>query len=108
MRRIAGWLGMDIVSAWKELKKTVAEGSLKMGSWSAPEGERVSPMNEKEIEIIESNLLDLAIEGDGAAAQQYASLYLFRRNWERTRSVQSWQHLADRARNAQAWLSAIQ
>jgi hypothetical protein len=78
-----------------------------LGGWLALDG-NFNPMSDKEIEIIENNLLDLAIEGDGEAAQQYGNLYLFRRSWERTRSLESRQHLADRVQSARAWLTAIQ
>src|SRR5262249_39284558 len=37
-------------------------------------------------EFIENQLLDLAIDGDTDATQQYADLYLSRLNWERTRT----------------------
>jgi len=58
-----------------------------------------------EIEIIENKLLDLAIDGDTEATQQYADLYLCRLNWERTRSAEPRRDFLDHAQDAQAWLA---
>ena len=41
-------------------------------------------MTDMQTEFIENKLLDLAIDGDTEATQQYADLYLSRLNWERT------------------------
>jgi hypothetical protein len=65
-------------------------------------------MSDKEIEIIEGTLLDLAIEGDTEAAGQFSDLHLSRRSWERAQSAQSWQDLLYQARVAQVWLTANQ
>ena len=58
-----------------------------------------------QIGIIQDKLLNLGIEGDEEAAQQYADLYLCRLNWEGTRSAEQRQNLVDQAQDAQAWLA---
>lgn len=61
-------------------------------------------MSDKEIETIESTLLQLAVEGDREAVRRFADLYLFRRNWERGRSAESWRGFVRQAQDVQAWL----
>ena len=56
-------------------------------------------------EFVENELLDLAIDRDEEAAQQYADLYLSRLDWERTRSAKLRQDFLDHAQDAQAWLA---
>ena len=63
------------------------------------------PTRDMEIEIIENKLLDLAIDGDREATQQYADLYFSRLNWERTRFAEHRQDFLDRAQDAQSWLA---
>jgi len=63
-------------------------------------------MTDTQIELIENQLLNLAIEGDRNATSQYAHLYLCRVNWEQTRSAKEWQGFVDQAQDAQAWLAA--
>jgi len=63
------------------------------------------PMTAAQIGIIQDKLLNLGIEGDEEAAQQYADLYLCRLNWEGTRSAQNRQDFVDHAQDAQAWLA---
>ena len=63
------------------------------------------PITDTEIEIVENKLLDLAIEGDREAAQEYYDLYLCRLDWERTRSAERWQDFVDQAQTAHAWLA---
>jgi hypothetical protein len=67
-------------------------------------GVATSPMT-AQTEFIENKLLDLAIDGDTGATQQYADLYLSRLNWERTRSAEHRQDFLDQAQDAQAWLA---
>ena len=63
-------------------------------------------MGDEEIEVIENRLLDLAVQGDQEATRRYASLYLLRRTWERTRSIEHRQNLLHQMDDAQAWLTA--
>jgi hypothetical protein len=63
------------------------------------------PTRDIELEIIENKLLNLAIDGDTEAIQQYADLYLSRLNWERTRSDEHRRDFLDHAQDAQAWLA---
>ena len=62
-------------------------------------------MTDRQIEIVENKLLDLANDDDREAARRYTDLYLCRLNWEGTRSAEQRQNLVDQARNAQAWLA---
>ena len=62
-------------------------------------------MTDTQTEFIENKLLDLAIDGDREATQQYADLYLSRLNWERTRSAEHRQNLVDQAQRAHAWVT---
>ena len=68
-------------------------------------GVGTSPMTDTQIENIENKLLNLAIDRDRDAAQQFANLYLSRLNWQRTRSVEHRQDFVDQAQNVQAWLA---
>ena len=68
-------------------------------------GTATSPMTDTQTEFIENKLLDLAIDGDTDAAQQYADLYLSRLDWERTQSAEHRQDFVDQAQDAQAWLA---
>jgi hypothetical protein len=68
-------------------------------------GAATSPMTDTQTEFIENKLVDLAIDGDREATQQYADLYLSRLNWERTRSAEHRQDFLDQAQDAQAWLA---
>jgi hypothetical protein len=63
------------------------------------------PMTDTQTEFIENKLVDLAIDGDREATQQYADLYFSRLNWERTRSAEHRQDFLDQAQDAQAWLA---
>ena len=63
------------------------------------------PTRDMEIEIIETKLLNLAIDGDEEAARQYANMFLSRLNWERIHSAEHRQEFVDQAQNAQAWLA---
>jgi len=63
------------------------------------------PTRDMEIEIIETKLLNLAIDGDEEAARQYANMFLSRLDWERIRSAEHQQQFVDQAQNAQAWLA---
>ena len=63
------------------------------------------PMTDTQTEFIENKLVDLAIDGDREATQQYAVLYFSRLNWERTRSAEHRQDFLDQAQDAQAWLA---
>ena len=65
-------------------------------------------MSDMEIEVIENSLLHLALEGDREATRRYASSYLLRRTWERTRSAEHRQSFLDQMYDAQAWLTANQ
>ena len=65
-------------------------------------GAATSPMKDTQTEFIENELLDLAIDGDTEATQQYADLYLSRLDWERTRSAELRRDFLD---HAQAWLA---
>src|SRR5215472_6100935 len=47
-----------------------------------------APMTDRQLEIIENKLLNLANEDDAEAARQFADLYLCRMKWERTRSAE--------------------
>ena len=69
------------------------------------EGVATPAMSDTEIEIIENKLLDLAIEGDREAAQEYYDLYLSRLDWERTRSTEQQQDFVDQAQRAHAWVT---
>ena len=62
-------------------------------------------MSHMQIEIIDKELLNLAIEGDREAARHHADLSLSRLRWERTRSPERRQGLIHQAQDAQAWLS---
>jgi hypothetical protein len=68
-------------------------------------GAATSPMTDTQTEFIENRLLDLAIDGDGDAARQYADSYLCRLSWETTRSAEQRQGFLDQAQDAQAWLA---
>ena len=63
------------------------------------------PSQPRDFEIIEIKLLNLAIDGDGEAARQYADLYLSRLDWERTRSAELRRSFLDHAHDADAWLA---
>ena len=62
-------------------------------------------MTDTQTETIENKLLDLAINGDGEAIQQYVDLYLSRLNWERTRSAEHRRDFLSQAQDAHAWLA---
>ena len=64
-----------------------------------------APITDRQLEIIEKKLLNLANEDDAEAARQYADLYLCRMKWERTRCAQDRQDFIDQAQDAQAWLA---
>jgi hypothetical protein len=68
-------------------------------------GVATSPMTDTQSETIETKLLNLAIDGDGEAAQQYADLYLSRLDWERTRSAELRRDFLNHAQRADAWLA---
>ena len=68
-------------------------------------GVSTSLTTDTQIETIEIKLLNLSIDGDGEAAQQYADLYLSRLDWERTRSAELWRSFLDHAHDADAWLA---
>ena len=68
-------------------------------------GVATSPMTDTQIQTIETKLLNLAIDGDGEAAQQYADLYLSRLDWERTRSAELRRDFLDHPGGADAWLA---
>jgi len=63
------------------------------------------PSQPRDFEIIENKLLNLAIDGDTEATQQYDDLYLSRLDWERTQSAEHRQDFVDQAQDAQAWLA---
>jgi len=62
-------------------------------------------MTDRQIEIVENKLLDLANDDDREAARRYTDLYLSRMKWERTRSTEDRHNFIDQAHDAQAWLS---
>ena len=62
-------------------------------------------MTDTQTKFIENKLLDLAIDGDAEATQQYADLYLSRLDWERTRSAEHGRQFVDQAQDAQGWLA---
>jgi hypothetical protein len=64
-----------------------------------------APVTDRQLEIIENKLLNLAIGDDAEAAGQYADLYLRRMKWERTRSAEDWQDFVNQAHEAKAWLA---
>ena len=68
-------------------------------------GVSTSLTTDTQIEAIEIKLLNLSIDGDGEAAQQYADLYLSRLDWERTRSAELRRSFLDHAHDADAWLA---
>jgi len=63
------------------------------------------PVSDDEIESVESKLLRLATDGDPDAVQHFADLYQFRRNWQRSRSIENREELMYQAQEAQAWLT---
>ena len=63
------------------------------------------PSQPRDFEIIENKLLNLAIDGDTEATQQYDDLYLSRLDWERTRSAELRRDFLDHAGGADAWLA---
>jgi hypothetical protein len=63
------------------------------------------PMRDIEVEMSEAKLVNLAIDGDGEAARQYANMFLSRLDWERIGSAEHQQQFVDQAQNAQAWLA---
>jgi hypothetical protein len=64
-----------------------------------------APMTDRQLEIIENKLLNLANENDAEAVRQYADLYLCRMKWERTRSAEDRQDFVNQAHEAKAWLA---
>jgi hypothetical protein len=64
-----------------------------------------APMTDRQLQIIENKLLNLANEGDAEAVRQYADLYFCRLKWERTRSAEDRQDLVNQGHEAKAWLA---
>ena len=64
-------------------------------------------MTDRQIEIVENKLLDLANDDDREAARRYTDLYLCRMKWERTRSPEDRHNFIHQAQDAQAWLASI-
>ena len=64
-----------------------------------------APMTDRQLEIIENKLLNLANEDDAEAARRFADLYLCRMKWERTRSAEDRQDFVNQAHEAKAWLA---
>ena len=63
------------------------------------------PSQPRDFEIIENKLLNLAIDGDTEATQQYDDLYLSRLDWERTQSAELRRDFLDHPGGADAWLA---
>ena len=61
-----------------------------------------------EVHQIESELIYLALEGNPAARQAFADIYLLRRDWERTESAEAHRELVTLAETARAWLDTIE
>ena len=66
-----------------------------------------APMTDRQLEIIENKLLNLANDDDREAARRYTDLYLCRMKWERTRSLEDRHNFIHQAQDAQAWLASI-
>jgi len=64
-------------------------------------------MSDRQIEIVENKLLDLANDDDREAARHYTDLYLSRMKWERTLSPEDRHNFIHQAHDAQAWLASI-
>jgi len=64
-------------------------------------------MTDRQIEIVENKLLNLANDDDREAARRYSDLYLCRMKWERTRSPEDRHAFIHQAQDAQAWLASI-
>src|SRR5262249_84601 len=62
-------------------------------------------MTDTQIEIVENELLNLAIEGDREASRHYTNLSLSRMRWERTRSAEHRHDFIDQVQDAQGWLT---
>ena len=62
-------------------------------------------MTDRQIEIVENKLLNLANDDDREAARRYSDLYLCRMKWERTRDAEDRQDFVNQAQEAKAWLA---
>jgi hypothetical protein len=63
-------------------------------------------MRSEQILDIEDRLIHLALDGDSAAAQEFADLNRLRREWQRTKSTEAFRQLVSQAQTAKARVSA--